>query len=81
MILIVSRETMVRLSYRSVAVQRSGAEVIFLPGKTKGRPLERPPEIYEQGASGTDYRLMHMAPPMTARERTVNHMRGTSFCL
>ena len=22
---------------------------------------------------------MHMAPPMTARERTVNHMWGTSF--
>ena len=22
---------------------------------------------------------MHMAPPMTARERTVNHIWGTSF--
>ena len=46
---IVSRETMARLSYRSVAVQRRGAGVIALPGKTKGRPLLRPPDIYETG--------------------------------
>ena len=46
---IVSRETMARLLYRSVAVQRRGAGVIVLPHKTKGRPPERPPEIYETG--------------------------------
>ena len=35
--------------------------------------------VCDRDASGSDYRLMHMAPPMTARERTVNHMWGTSF--
>ena len=50
-------------------------------GQNQRRPPgRRPPELYSQGARLTsNQRLTHMAPPITARDRTVNHIWGTSF--